>query len=288
MARRGKIIYNPAVIYWRDALTFVTVATKMTLCGIIRLLIDQATSTGTLPDYPVTGDIFFPAQQIYDAGNEVIDDVWSMMARQATPVQLTTASFTCTQVPVAGTAGPDIFAFDNTIIMVPSYLVLNTTTASGAARQTTDQKYWITDRTKLEQYNNNWKQFVPAQPKWFVLWDAFHIRCFPSADQNYVFTLFGVPWATELTASAEDITCDAILKLAIAYRAAANILETTRPDTADVYRAEAEELLNRYRIRLRNESTNNLRRMKPGVGSRGTDKTIAATKGVIKIGRSMS
>lgn len=285
---KRRILYTPVnIIRWETFFKYLQ-NNPMTLIGEVRLLIDQANGAGQLPDNPVPQDIFFPAQQIYDATNEVIDDFWPMLARQATPVQLTSSTFTCSQVAVAGTAGNDIFTFDNTVIMVPSYIVLNSSTGIGAGRVTTDQKYWITDRTKLEQYNNNWKQNTPALPRWFVLWDAFHIRCFPSPDQTYLFTLYGVPWGTELSTGTEDITADPILKLAVAYKAAANILETTRPDTADAYVRESGELLNRYRLRLRNSNTNNIRRMKPGVGASTTDVTIAANKGVIKIGRRLS
>jgi hypothetical protein len=253
----------------------------MTLVGIVRLLIDQATSTGTLLDYPTAGDIFWPSAQLYDAGNEALVDYWPMLAKQSVPVQEV-------NTPFVVTSGTDIFTYTTASIMIPRYVVLNSSTNSGAAAQTVDQKFWITDVTKLEQYNNNWRQFTPATPKFFVLWDAFHIRTFPSPDVTYTFTLFGVPWQVELGTGTEDITADPILKLSIAYKAAATILQTTRPDTADIYMKESEELLNRYRIRLRNSSSNNMRRMKPGVGSRGTDVTIAAGKGVIKIGKRLN
>lgn len=253
----------------------------MTLVDTVRLLIDQATGTGTLKDYPVAGDIFWTTQQLYDAGNEVLVDFWPMLANQPIPVQLTNTNFVVS-------SGTDVFAFDATSIMVPSYVVLNSSTASGASMQVTDQKYWISDITKLEQYNNNWRGFTPAQPRWFVLYDGFHIRTFPSPDQTYTFTLYGVPWTTELSTGTEDISMDPIVKLGVAYKAAANILEATRPDTADWYVKESEELLERYRIRLRNSQSNNMRRMKPAVGGRGTDKTIAAGKGVINLGKRLS
>lgn len=280
MARRSRI-YNPVnFISWRDNLELLVV-NNMTLIGLVRLLIDQATGTGTLNDYPVTGDIFWPSQQLYDATNEVMMDFWPQLARQPVPVQLTNTNFIVT-------SGTDIFAYNDAAIMVPSFIVLNTTTSSGASLQTIDQKYWISDVTKLEQYNNNWRNYVPAQPRWFVVFDAFHIRCFPSPDQTYTFTLFGVPWPTELATGTEDITADAMLKLSIAYKAAANILEATRPDTADSYVKESDELLLRYRIRLRDQQTNNIRRLKPAVGSKNTDTVMSATRGVIKIGRRLS
>lgn len=253
----------------------------MTLIGLVRLLIDQATGTGTLNDYPVTGDIFWPSQQLYDAANEVMIDYWSSLARQPVPIQLTNTTFVVE-------TGTDIFPFASTVLMTPTYIVLNTTTGSGASAVTIDQKYWISDVTKFEQFSNNWRAQAPAQPKWFAVFDAFRIRVFPKPDHEYTFTIFGVPWPVELATGTEDVTCDAVLKLAIAYRAAANILEATRPDTADSYVKESEELLLRYRIRLRDQSGNNIRRLKPGVGGRTTDSVMAANKGVIRIGGRMN
>lgn len=268
-----RIIYTPTnFIRWRDNIvTFTQMA--LTLVGQVRLLIDQATGTGTLNDYPVNGDIFWPSQQLYDATNEVLVDFWPALAQQSTPLAMTSASF-------AVDTSTDLYTFSTDTIMIPKYIVLSNTSMN--------QEYWITDVTKLEQWSNNWRQNLPAQPKWFVLWDAFHIRCFPIPDQDYTFTLFGVPWPTEISTGTEDISCDALFKLAIAYKAAANILEYTRPDIADSYLSESEELMHEYRTHLRNEQTNNMRRMKPGVGSRGTDIVMAATKGAIKIGRRLS
>lgn len=277
---RAKRIYNPVnLISWRDNFELL-IQTKMTLIGLVRLLIDQATGTGTLNDYPVTGDIFWPAQQLYDAANEVLDDYWPQAARQLVPVQLAT-------IPLVVSSGTDIYKFDSTgtTIMIPTFLILNTTTAGS----TIDQKYWTGDLTKLEQWSRNWRGSTPAQPRVFMMWDGLHMRAFPSPDQTYTFTLYGVPWPTEMSTGTEDIaTLDPIFKLAIAYKAAANILEYTRPDVADAYMRESEELLQRFRIRLRNQQTNNLRRLKPGVGDQMTDIVIGGYKGVIRIIRRMS
>ena len=279
MPRRSRI-FNPVnFITWRDNFELLT-ANNLTLIAIVRLLIDQATGTSgvSLNDYPVSGDIFWPSQQLYDATNEVMIDYWGGLGNQSMPIQLTSSTFAVT------TAG-FIFPFATTVIMQPSYIVLNTTTGSGASAQTINQKYWISDVTKFEQFDNNWRNYSPGQPKWFAVFDAFHIRVFPQADQTYTFEMYGVPWPVELSTGTEDVTCDAILKLAIAYKAAANILEATRPDTADSYVKESDELILRYRIRLRNQSSNNIRRLRPGVGNTGSDNNIAANKGVIRIGK---
>lgn len=281
MARRTRI-FNPVnFISWRDNLGLLEV-NNLTLIAMVRLLIDQATGTGGVPlnDYPVSGDIFWPSQQLYDATNEVMIDYWAALGNQSMSIQLTSAAFTVT-------TGSDIFPFAYTTIMQPSYIVLNTSSGTGASLQTINQKYWISDVTKFEQFNNNWRAYPPGQPKWFAVFDAFNIRVFPQASQTWTFEMYGVPWPVELATNTEDITCDAILKLAIAYKAAANILEATRPDTADSYTKESDELLLRYRIRLRDQSSNNIRRLKPGVGTTATDTVIAANKGVIRIGKKL-
>jgi hypothetical protein len=280
MPRRNRI-YNPVnFISWRDNLE-IALVNNMTLIGLVRLLIDQATGTGTLNDYPVAGDIFWPSQQLYDAANEVMIDYWAQLGNQQTPIQLTNTTFVVS-------SGTEIFGFASAVIMTPTYVVLNTTSGTGAASYTINQTYWISDVTKFEQFNNNWRSYPAGQPKWFAVFDAFNIRVFPLPDKTYTFTLFGVPWPTELSTGTEDITCDAMLKLSIAYKAAANIMEATRPDVADSYTKESEELLLRYRIRLRDQSTNNIRRLKPNVGDGRSDITQAAIKGVIRIGKRLS
>lgn len=265
---------------WQHVLESISPMANATLVGIARILIDQAVlGTTTIIDDPTAGDIFFPSQLIYDAANEAIIDFWANAGRQDVPISLATAT-----APLAVTSSTDIYSYDVTSIMIPTYITLNTSLGS----ETINQKYFITDRTKLEQYARDWRNNQQAQPEFFVLWDSFHIRVFPQPDKSYSFTLWGVPWGTEIATGTEDITVDQILRLAMAYQTAATILETTRPEVSDLYSANAAELLNRYRIRLRNQQTNNIRRMKPGVGSRYTDNVIGAYKGVIKVGKRLS
>lgn len=172
--------------------------------------------------------------------------------------------------------------------MIPTFVTLDTSYMSGYQPITINQRYFISDRTKLEQYARDWRDNTQSQPKWFILWDAWNIRVFPKPDKTYTFTLWGVPWGTEIGTGTEDINVDQILRLALAYKAASTLLEATRPDVADLYIRNSEELLNRYRLRLRNQQGNNIRRMKPGTNQRHTDDTISAFKGVIKIGNRLS
>jgi hypothetical protein len=255
-----------------------------TLVGLIRILVDQAYSgTGTIIDDPTAGDIFFPSQQLYDAANETIIDFWATAGRQDVPIAIATAS-----TPLAVSSSTDIYTWDTVSIMIPTYVTLNTFIGTGQGGELINQRYFISDRTKLEQWARDWRNNQQEQPKWFILWDAFHIRVFPQPDKNYTFTLHGIPWATEMATGTEDIVVDQILRLALAYKAAATILEATRPEVSDLYTQNAMEMLNRYRIRLRNQQTNNIRRLKPTGNGGYKDDVIAAYKGVIKIGQRLS
>ena len=271
------------IIPWPVMLSeFVPSFMNPTLIGLTRILIDQAFSgSTTIIDDPTAGDIFFPSQQLYDAANDAIIDFWENAARQDVPIGLATSTLT------VGSA-TDVYAFDNTVIMVPTYVTLNTFIGTGNAGEDLNQRYFISDRTKLEQYARNWRNNQQAQPKWFILWDAFHLRTFPTPDKTYTFTLYGVPWTTEMGTGTEDIAVDQILRLALAYQTAATILEATRPEVADLYNQNAAEMLERYRIRLRNQQTNNIRRMKPLVTPGYKTDVGSAQKGVIKVGNRLS
>lgn len=259
-----------------------------TLCNLVRQLLDQT-----------AGDLFWPAQQIYDAANAELIDYWANAKVQEQSVALTVY------------AGDDIVPWDTTTLMIPQYLVLNpslsnlvtvsdvwgvpqwmsnlTGTSTGSTVPITQiQTYFITDQTKLEQWSRVWRLDSHGLPKWFVLWDMFHLRVYPSPDKTYVFDLWGVPWPAEISATNEDLAVDRQFKLAIAYRIAASLLESTRPDTSDLYTKLAEESLYRYKLRNRNQQKNNIRRLKPGGNQRGTDRNIAGNTGVIKLGRVLS
>lgn len=272
------------IMPWQAVLEIIPSFMNPTLVGLTRVLIDQAFSgTATIIDDPTAGDIFFPSQQLYDSCNEAVVDFWATAGVQDVPISLATAT-----APLVVTSSTDIYTFDTTSIMIPIYITLNTMLGSGAGGELINQKYFITDRSKLEQYARDWRNNQQEQPKWFVLWDAFHLRAFPQPDQTYTFTIWGLPWATEIGTGTEDINVDQVLRLALAYQSAATILEATRPEVSDLYLRNAAECLNRYRIRLRNQQTNNIRRMKPGGNGRMTDNTMAAYKGVIKIGNRLS
>jgi hypothetical protein len=243
------------------------------LIPLVRQMIDQ---TGP------AGDVFWSAQALYDAANEVVMDFWAAGNRSGEYVQIANTPF------VIG-SGADIVAFSTTSIMIPQFIVLNTTTANS----TINQVYFISDRTKLEQWNRYWRTNQQTQPRWFILWDNFNIRCFPQADQTYTFTLWGVPWPNEISSTQEDIivngvVVDRMFKLAMAYKVASNLLLYTRPDVSQAYVKLSEEGMSWYRRRLRLQGQPKIHRLKPGVSSRQDAMNMGATKGVFSIGRHLS
>jgi hypothetical protein len=248
-----------------------------TLCDQIRTLIDETSSA-----------VFWPNAHIYDAANEAVMDVYA----EVQPVEGTsTMTFT--------TSG-DLFALPETDLMVPKYLVLapgvtvtqtwdlvtqtwvvttqswDSMTAAGGTGIA--QRYWISSQAELEQYSREWRTATRARPSWFILWGLNKLRVWPSPDQNYVFYLYGVPWPTEIGTGTEDLTTtDRMLKLAIAYRAAAELFAATRPDLSEAWRKEADECILRYKKRYRNYQPHNIRRLRPAnptqIGMKGHIKT---------------
>jgi hypothetical protein len=164
------------------------------------------------------------------------------------------------------TIGQSLIAIPSTI-MIPKYLLYN------------NRKYFITTHAKLEQYDNKWLTTPTAFPIHWLLRDAFYLRPYPRPDQEYIFTMWGVPWPTEVTASVLDITAPRNLKQAIAHKAAALLFEHTRPDLTDVMTKESEEFLMRYRTQLRNQHSHNISRIRPG------NRLSTAQRGTVRIGQ---
>jgi hypothetical protein len=252
------------------------------------------------------GSVFWPAQQLYDAANETILDLFAN-----TKIAVVEADFLVN-------SNTDLYAIPPTI-MIPQFVVFQSATftittntiggvgggfgmgafgsepfGGGGGTITTsttsswlfNEKYWISDQGKLEQYSRTWRQFAPERPKFFVMFGLTQIRVWPIPDQSYIFQIWGVPWPSEISAVAEDIAVDQQLKLVIAYRTAGSLLEATRPDMADVFYKESDENLNLYKIRLRNRQGHNIHRLRPGThGPSMSSRIVGADTGVISIGR---
>jgi hypothetical protein len=213
----------------------------MSLVTDIQELIEEA-ATG----------VFWVNQQVYDAANQALIDTWL-----ATRHDRTTASM--------AVSTNDVFANVPTEIMIPERIIINSL------------EYFPTTFALLERENRNWRSAAAAQPKWFVMWDTSRFRLVPKANAGYTFTVVGVQYPQEeITASVTDITAPALLKQAVAHRAAGIIFELTRPDLADAMRAQATELEMEFKKQLRNRGGHRIDRLRPST------KFTIAQSGVIR------
>lgn len=205
----------------------------------------------------VAGPTFWPAQQMYDAINASLLEVWSSVKNW----QLTSATVTIS-------SGADIVALPITSVMIPQFIIY-----SGI-------KIFITTHDLLQDWSNNWRNESPTRPTWAVQWDESHIRPWPKADQSYSFVVFGVPWPTEVGSTNTDVIgLEPMLTRSIALRAAAKLLEDSQPQLADAKQAEAHELQYRYERQQRNALGANIIRLRPAVA------WDVAQQGDIRVGR---
>lgn len=137
---------------------------------------------------------------------------------------------------------------------------------------------FLTDQRELEEEDQGWRSAV-GRPRWFTIWDAGHLRVWPSPDQTYTYTLRGIGWPEEIDGTVTDVG-DPLLRNVLARMAAATLLEFTQPTVADVYADEAAGQLAQYRKRLRNPSGHRLDRLHPMPG-----RYLHAQTGVISLGR---
>ena len=214
----------------------------MSLVTDVRLLLNE------------TSTIFWPDQQVYDSLNQAQLQLYTFSQPLLTSVSMTVS------------AGQALIAIPSTI-MIPKYLLYN------------NRKYFLTTQAKLEQYNNKWLETATGFPRHFILLDAFYLRPYPRSDAGYIFTMYGVPWPTEITASVLDITAPRNLKQAITHKAAALLFSHTRPDLTDAMNKETEEFLMRYRTQQRNQHSHNINRIRPG------NRLTTAQRGTIKVGQ---
>lgn len=204
------------------------------------------------------GPVFWVIEQLYDAVNGAQLEVYmNLKDWQRTSTTITLSS---------GTA---LFPLPNTVIMIPQYIVYN------------GIKIYITTKALLQDWANNWKSDnVPSRPNWAFQWDEAHIWWYPTPDQNYSMTLWGVPWPTEVTDGTHDLTgIDPLVRRAIVLRAASKLLTLTQPDLADAKLKESMEFEKRYARQQRNVFGDNIARLRP------TTAWDQAQLGDIKTGR---
>jgi hypothetical protein len=204
-----------------------------------------------------SGPVFWVIDQLYDAINAAQMEVWMNLREWQ---QISTN--------IVLSSGNDIIPLPATTIMVPQFIIYN------------NVKVFPTTLAMLQDWQNNWKSTAPGRTNWYLLWDWQHIRLFPRSDSNYTFTVFGVPWPTEVGDGNVDIVnVDPLVRRAIVMRAAAKLLETTQPEMADAKMMEAEEFEKRYARQQRNTFGDNILRLRPK-----TTQDLA-NQGDIRVGR---
>jgi hypothetical protein len=185
--------------------------------------------------------VFWTADHIYDTLNQVLLEVWRETEHDVTTVALGINS-------------------NNDIISLPAniYIPLYITTD-------TNKQALITSHAELERYSREWRGSAVGVPKWFVKWDAEHVRIYPRAQEPYDYTVTGVAYPTEITSTTTTITgLDRRLHTAIVHLAAANLCEFTMPQWSDAMRQIGMQGVREYRSRVRKYDSHNIRRIRPG------------------------
>jgi hypothetical protein len=199
--------------------------------------------------------IFWTAEHIYDALNEAHIEMNATLKNSIITV------------PWVVEAGDDLVEIP-TEIMIPKQI------------EDTSRTFFITTPAKLEQESLGWRGTPAGVPGWFVLWDAFRIRVWPRADNDYQYNMVGIPWKTEFSGSYDDISTDHQLRKSLVCRAASNLMESTQPPLAASLLQQALSYEDAYRSGLRNSQPHNIRRLLPGPNKMNSAKT-----GVIKLGK---
>ncbi len=209
----------------------------------------------------VAGPTFYVIEQIYDALNASMLEIWSNLKEW----QRTSAT-------IAISSGDNIISLPVTSVMIPQFVIYN------------GVKIFPTTHAMLQDWSDTWMNESPARPTWMVLWDAEHLRLFPRSDASYNFILYGVPWPTEINASSIDastdpLIADPLVRRAVVLRATAKLLEENQPQLSDLKLTEAMEWEARYAKQQRNSQGANTLRLRPGVA------WDIANQGDIKLGR---
>lgn len=202
----------------------------MSLISIIEQQLDEA-----------SGPVFWINQQIYDAANASQIITWANLK-----------DWQKASVPITLSSGQVYSALPITTIMIPQFIVYN------------GVKLFITNHAQLQDWADNWKNESPGTPNWAILWDASHLQWFPPSNGTQTLTLWGVPWATEISSTNTDITgIDPLVVNAIAYRAVSMLMEETQPQLADAKELEALEFEARYARNMRRMLGDNILRLRP-------------------------
>jgi hypothetical protein len=184
--------------------------------------------------------VFWPTQRILDAVNEAQWDVWvrSKWMKVSTPLTLT--------------QGLDIIPIPSTIV-IPQFVEDN------------GLRYFPSTMRELENFHRTWKLDQQGQPMFFIVWDATHLRVYPSPDTTYSnYVLWGIGYPTEITTINTTVSGNSSYVKAIIHLTLGILFDATRPDLAEYHRAQGESALLIWKKHLRNFQSHNIRRLRPG------------------------
>jgi len=184
--------------------------------------------------------VFWPAQFIFDAMNEA---QWELWVR---------TKATWTSAPLTLSTSTNLYTIPSSII-IPRFV------------EDSNLRYYPSSARQLEAFHRTWMENGPGQPMYFLVWDAFHFRTYPTPDQNYTsYTLWGVGYPTEITSDSQSIVGDPSYVNCLKSFTLAILFNATRPDLSDYNRQIGEGQLLSYKKHLRNYQSHNIRSLKFG------------------------
>jgi len=195
--------------------------------------------------------VFWPMEFVLDAINQA--QLWAFAQtkwqRKSWQLQLVT--------------GTDLFALPGDVL-IPGWIETVVPLTGGEVSTT---RGFPTTHRELEHNIRTWRSSGLDAPKYFVIWDAFTLRLFPRPDKAYTYNLWGVGYPTEILDTTTFIAGPPQYVLAIQNMAASILFEATRPDLADIYMKTAQDQIQNFKVRLRNQQSHNIRRLRPGTVS---------------------
>ena len=191
--------------------------------------------------------VFWPTAQLLDAVNEA--QFWAF-----TRTKWARSSASLPLLP-----GQDIVPLPSSIL-IPGWIEGTIPNNSGG---TAVMRMFPTTQRELEHFLRTWRGAGLAQPSYFSIWDATHLRIFPRPDTTYTYTVWGIGWPNEIVDTTTALKGPPNYVLAVKHYAAGLLLEATRPDLADVYYGLADGQIESFRKQLRNQQSHNIRRLVP-------------------------
>lgn len=215
----------------------------MSLVSDVRVLIDEASAA------------FWTDAHVYNSLNATLLDMYQENARMFIGTATITTTASNSYIPIPST------------IMIPK-LILGT-----------GKEYWGSTQTKFNQYNSTWPRTAVGYPRHWSLWDASTFQTYPRPDAAYVFQIAGVPWPDEITSTNTDLSTQRNFTRAVMYRAAAHLMEVSRPDLSDYYTTQAIAELTEFKRLMRSYGAGGLWTLTPRT------HRVAARSGVVRLGR---